>query len=183
MPYLEIRQSHFSKPGSLFLHWQPLERVRWTWGIFPVLGVKCLILTVSVNNLGRAGQWTSLVPNHPLALTYVILLVKQRWLMEKKSTTHCDVKKSPADGYLCLFYSRKTSLLFPYHSFQSPVEPLNLFFAPDSPRSDLIVKTSVVGLERLCTPRRAENKGQFVPIFRGPGATLLSCWFSWSKTF
>lgn len=78
-------------PGSLFLHWQPLERVRWTWGIFPVLGVKCLTLTVNINNLGRAGQWTSLVLNRPLALTYVILLLKQRWLMEKKSTTHCNI--------------------------------------------------------------------------------------------
>ncbi|MXQ91634.1 hypothetical protein E5288_WYG019880 [Bos mutus] len=52
---------------------------------------------------------------------------------------------------------------FPAYSWKSPVEPLNLFFAPDSPRSDLIVKTSVVGLERLCTPRRAENKGELDP--------------------
>ncbi|KAG5197291.1 hypothetical protein JEQ12_010745 [Ovis aries] len=61
---------------------------------------------------------------------------------------------------------------------RSPVEPLNLFFASDSPRSDLIVKTSVVGLEWLCTQACGEQrckgrKNVFMLLLRGSDVVAM----------
>lgn len=137
-PYLEIRQSRSPSPGSLFLHWQPLERVKRFGHRASLCWVlSAAALTVNNNNLGRAGQWTSLVPNRPLALTLRDFVTLSRDDLCRKSTTHCNIKKKKKKKpcrWLFVFVLQQENLLpFPYHSFQSPWSPMNLFFASDSP--------------------------------------------------
>lgn len=78
-------------------------------------------------------------------------------------------KTNPPDGCLCLFYSRKTYFAFPDHSFQSPVEPLNLCLPSDSPMSDLIMNNQCRGFGMGLYTRAGREQSSVCPHFEALG--------------